>query len=689
MPTTPTQIHIAELDFDQILQNLITFMKADPTFSDYNFSGSGLNLIARVLAYVTFYNNYYLASAVNESFLDTAQLRSSVVSHGRMLGYQSHGMLSATISANVTAVMTTNTAESVTLPKNTRFELQSNTSFTFYNTEDTTLTQNTANTFIYEAPNVVLVEGRPGSYQFTVDLNNPTQRFIIPNANVDFGHVTVSVKDSASAQTSVVFTAAQDLVTVSNTDPIYILQEAYNGYPEFKFGNDIVGRALQQGNVITVEYYISRGEEGNDIRGPFRINDSTIAGLSRGVTATPDANTSPSTGGSSAEDIEQIRTLAPLAYAAQNRCVTAEDYRSLILGSYGDAIASINVFGGEDGDPSDPQERPSFGRVFIAIKPSNGLRLADTTRADILERVVKPHSVLGVLPEIIDPEYIYLIISTRVLYDPSATSLRRADMATLIQNAILSYTSSAIEKFDSSFRYSRLARAIDSADDSITSSLTSIELQHRLFPVLDAVNTVVIKYGTPIYKNGTESAILKSTSHRFDYTAANGVSFTDCWLSESNGAVSVMNTELAYNHTFTASLKNGKVVDSVVYTLEAGESLTDTQIKNTILDLYKRNPGTVVSSAPTITTIEREVVVRADAGTLDITTGVLTLSAFVPTAIEDDATDIWINVIPAQSDLSPQLNRLYTVDADTISVEIADDTTTFSTTQFFQGGLLR
>ena len=181
MPTTPAQLPITELDYDQILSNLVDFMKDDPAFSDYDFTGSGLRLLSRVLAYVTFYNNYYVTAAVNESFLDTAQLRSSIVSHAKMLGYNAHGTQSAEITTNVTAVMTSSSATSVTLPKNTKFELANDTSYLFYTTDDTTLIQNTTTANNYEASDVLLVEGRPGSFQFTVDVNDPTQRFIIPN----------------------------------------------------------------------------------------------------------------------------------------------------------------------------------------------------------------------------------------------------------------------------------------------------------------------------------------------------------------------------------------------------------------------------------------------------------------------------------------------------------------------------
>lgn len=631
--STPSQIRVSELDYDQILDNLITFMKADPEFSDYDFSGSGLRLLTRVLAYVTFYNSWYASAAVNESFLDTAQLRSSVVSHARMLGYASHGVQSASIDANVTCVMANSAPATVTVPKNTQFVLSTNTQYTFYNTADTELTQNASSANTYEATGVTLVEGRPARFRFTVDANDPTQRFIVPNANVDFGRIEVVVQDSATSNVQTVFTEATNLLLANSTTPIFLVHEAHSGYPELKFGNGVLGKALEDGNVIIADYYVSRGAGGNNIRGPFRINDTNIDDLVRGVTATPDANTTPSLGGADVEDIENIRFLAPAVYSTQNRCVTADDYKAVILRDFSESIAAINVFGGENGNPNDALERPSYGRVFIAIKPTIGLRLTESIKNTIIDSSIRPHSIVGVIPEIIDPDYVYLIVDTQVKYDPRETTKTKQQLATDVANTIATYSSENIEKFDTSFRFSRLARAIDDTDVAISSSLTRIELQKRIYPVVGDSNSFVVKFGVPLLKMGDESVILQSTSHRFNYAAANGTVFTNCILREDDGTVEV----IGFNDDSERS----------------------------------------------------EVVVDDNVGSVDTTTGVLTLSSFTPVTIEDDAVDIWINALPLNTDLTPTLNRLYTVDEDTITVELVDETSTQTSSRFFQGGVLR
>lgn len=641
MATTPAQLKITELDYDQILNNLITFMKADPSFSDYDFTGSGLRLLARVLAYVTFYNSYYVTAAANESFLDTAQLRSSIVSHAKMLGYNAHGTQSAVITTNVIAVMSSTTATSVTLPKNTKFELANDTSYLFYTVGDTPLLQNTSVGYAnnYESSDVLLVEGRPASYQFTVDVNDPTQRFIIPNANADFSHISVVVQESASANTRTTFVQPTNLALINNANAIFLVSEAYNGYPELTFGNDVIGKKLVDGNIVLVDYYISRGAGGNGIRGPFRINDTSIAGLARGVTATIDANTVASYNGTDAEDVDQIRYIAPLAYSAQNRCVTAGDYKALILAEYGDSIAAINVFGGEDGNPNDANERPAYGHVYIAMKPKIGLRFTDSTHTLILQNVITPHQVIGVLPEIVVPDYVYVVIATKALYDTKATTRSKDALTTAIKTSIADYATTSVEKFDTAFRFSRLARAIDDTDPAISSSLTRVEIQKRAYPTLNASNTLVLKFGVPLLRNGNTSVILPATQltgHRFNYAAANGVTITNCYFAEANSVLQVV------------GLSNS-----------------------------------ASSAAQTL------VVVHDAVGTVNVTTGIVTITGFQPTAIENDALDIRLNALPVRSDLVPSLNRLFTVDTNTIRVDVADDAVTTAANDFYQGGVLR
>jgi hypothetical protein len=561
-----------------------------------------------------------------------------------MLGYNAHGTQSAVITTNVTAVMTSSSATSVTLPKNTKFQLNDDSSYLFYTTDDTTLLQNTTTANNYEASDVLLVEGRPATFQFTVDVNDPTQRFIIPNANASFSHISVVVQESATANTRTTFLQPTNLALVDGANAVFLVSEAYSGYPELTFGNDVVGKKLVHGNIVLVDYYISRGDAGNGIHGPFTINDPDFSGLTSGVTATIDANTVASYNGTDAEDVDQIRYIAPLMYSAQNRCVTGEDYKALILAEYGDSIAAINVFGGEEGNPNDANERPAYGHVYIALKPKVGLRFTDSTHDIIMQTVVAPRQVIGVLPEIVIPDYVYVVVATKALYDTKATTRSKDALVDAIKTGISEYATTAVEKFDTAFRFSRLARAIDDTDPAISSSQTRIEIQKRMYPTLNASNSLTLKFGGPLLRASdqdgkTLSVILpatQETGHRFGYTAANGTSFTNCYFAEANDVLQVV------------GLAN-----------------------------------TATNPAQTL------VVVQDSIGTVNITTGVVTVTGFIPTDIEGDELDIRLNTLPVRSDLVPSLNRLFTIDATSIRVNVADDAVTTPPDDFYQGGALR
>ena len=630
MTALSNQINIAELDFDTILTNLIEFMKTDPEFTDYDFAGSGLRLLSRVLAYTVFYQNYYLSAAVNESFLDTAQLRSSVASHARMLGYEISGTKSARIYANVAVLLENTDASTITLPRLTQFVLSANNGFTFYNSEDETLVANTDSGY-YENQSVLLIEGRPLEYRWTVT-TDPTQRFSIPNANIDYSTIYVTVQATESSNVHTVFSRASNLLTIGADDSVFFVQEGSDGFPEIKFGNDVMGVALDAGNVITAEYFISSGVVGNNIRGPFTIPDANISGFSTGATYAT-ANDEPSIGGTDAETLDNARFIAPLVYQAQNRCVTAEDYKAIILQEYGENIAAINVFGDEEGNPEDALNRPQFGHVYIVLKPVVGMKFTDTIRAYIEEKIVKPHSVVGIIPTVIDPDYVYMRVMTSARYDPRFTTRTKLQLEEAIKTSIATYAEQNVEKFDTSFRFSKFVRVIDDTDEAVMSSLTRVDLEKRIYPVLAASNQFTLKFGAPIRRTGSDSVILESLSHRFDYASdTTGNTVTNCFLYEQLGNI------------------------YVAHRTDAGAIAT---ITNSI-------------------------------GTADVDTGLVILNNFAPLAIENEELDVRLEVIPATFDFSPTLNQLFTLDNTDIQVQLLNDLTATLDDQqdFFAGGIL-
>jgi hypothetical protein len=243
-----------------------------------------------------------------------------------------------------------------------------------------------------------------------------------------------------------------------------------------------------------------------------------------------------------------------------------------------------------------------------------------------------------VIPEIVIPDYVYVVVATKALYDTKATTRSKNELVDAIKTGISEYATTAVEKFDTAFRFSRLARSIDDTDPAISSSLTRVEIQKRMHPTLNASNTLTLKFGGPLLRSGNTSAILPATQltgHRFGYTAANGAAFTNCYFAETDGVLQVVGLE---------------------------------------------------NSADTGQT---QVVVQDSIGAVNITTGVVTITGFIPTGIENDALDIRLNALPVRSDLVPSLNRLFTIDADTIRVDVADDAVTTAANDFYQGGVLR
>jgi hypothetical protein len=248
--------------------------------------------------------------------------------------------------------------------------------------------------------------------------------------------------------------------------------------------------------------------------------------------------------------------------------------------------------------------------------------------------------MIGIIPEIVLPDYVYIVVATQALYDSKATTRSVDALKTAIAASISAYATTAIEKFDTAFRFSRLARAIDDTDPAISSSLTRVELQKRVYPTLNSTNTLTLKFGVPLLRNGNTSVILpatKATGHRFSHAAANGTAFTNCYFAESNSVLQIVATATTNTSTGAQSL----------------------------------------------------VVVRDAVGTVNTTTGVVTVTGFIPTLIEDSALDVRLNALPLRSDLVPSLNRLFTVDANTISVAVGDDAVTTAANDFYQGGVLR
>jgi hypothetical protein len=485
MATNNKRITVSDLDFDSIKANLKTFLQGQSEFSDYDFEGSGFAVLLDVLAYNTHYNGIYTNLAVNEVFLDSASKRASVVSLAKMLGYVPRSAKCATAVVNAQITAPTSSPSTVTLPANQAFNTSiDGQSYTFYNRSAVTTSRNTAGNYTF--PNLVIVQGSPLQFKYTVA---PGVRYVIPNANMDIDTLTVRVQENANSSLFEVFTRAESLTSTTATTKVYFIKEIDDGLYEISFGNGIIGQALSNGNVITLDYFVSELDEPNKASN-FTYGGTSLLGSTLSVTTV-----SAAAGGAPAEDINSIKFNAPRMYAAQNRAVTPDDYKAIILSQFPEA-ASVAVWGGEDNDP------PVYGKTFICIKPRDASKLTNLQKEFVVNNILEQRNIVSITPEIIDPEYFNIKVTSFVYYNPRETTKTPTQIETIVKDAILNYNATELEKFDGVLRFSKLSRIIDSADPAITNNTSRIMVRRQFAPVYNISSEYKLNLINPISQDG-------------------------------------------------------------------------------------------------------------------------------------------------------------------------------------------
>ena len=492
------RITVSDLDFDAIKANLKTFLQGQSEFSDYDFEGSGLSVLLDILAYNTHYNGVYTNLAVNESFLDSASKRASVVSLAKMLGYVPRSAKCATATINASISAPTSNPSTITLPANQAFNTSINgQSYTFYNRSAVTVARNTAGN--YNFSNLEIVEGTPLQYKYTVA---PGLRYIVPNANVDIGTMTVRIQENANSDVFEVYTRAELLTDVTSVSKVYFIKEIDDGLYEISFGDGILGHALDNGNVVTIDYFVSSLDAANSAIN-FIYGGASLLGSTLSVTTLSRA-----AGGSASEDINSIKFNAPRMYAAQNRAVTPDDYKAIILSQFPDA-ASVAVWGGEDNDP------PVYGKTFICIKPKEASKLTNSQKEFVVNNILEQRNIVSITPEIIDPEFFNIKVTSFVYYNPRETIKTPTQIETIVKEAILNYNNTELEKFDGVLRFSKLSRIIDSADPAITNNTSRIMVRRQFTPVFNISSQYKLNLINPISQDGGKQGDVFSSTGFF------------------------------------------------------------------------------------------------------------------------------------------------------------------------------
>ena len=459
-----SNIQVTDLDFNTIKNNLKTFLQSQDILKDYNYEGSAISTLLDILAYNTQYNAYYLNMVANEMFLDSALLRSSVVSQAKTLNYVPKSAIAPSAIINLTVNQVTDS--SLTLPKFTTFmsEAIDGVNYNFVTTDS--YTNNTSSGKV-QFNDIAIKQGIPSSLTFTVDsITNPTYTFEIPETAVDTTTLSVVVQTSATDTTSQIYNLASNYLTLDGNSTVYFLQESLTGTYQIYFGDGILGKLLTDGNVITISYIVTQGTSAQGANNFILMN--SISGYSNTVVTSLLA----STGGSSKESIDSIKFQAPKSYAAQGRAVTKNDYITAIQqNNLGFPVDAVSVWGGEE-NPS-----PVYGQVFIAIKPAGGYSLTNVQKQKLISEVIQPISVLTVTPTIVDPDYTYLQVNINAYYDSTKTTLTSNQIQTGINGNIRAYANTNLNTFNSTFSSYDVLTAIQSYNSSILSSEFTLKLQ--------------------------------------------------------------------------------------------------------------------------------------------------------------------------------------------------------------------
>lgn len=449
-----TSVSLVDLDFETIKSNLKTYLKSsDSPFKDVDFEGSNISQLLDVLSYNTYLNSFYLNMVASEMFLDTAQLRDSVISHAKELNYipRSYQSAQAQVSFTVTPSIPMG---ALVVPKGTTFTAKvGSNNYSFATSESTTLALNSNGQF---NANLSIYEGSYVTDSFVYTASNTSQRFVLSNPTVDTRSINVTVIEDNGAS-ALVYTGARSLLGLTSNTQCYFLQPAENSQYEIVFGDGVVGRVPKNGSIVSIEYRTCNGELPNGARS-FDI-DGSISGQSN---ISSIITTSVATGGAVNESIESIKLNAPRHYQNQERAITSSDFETLLSTTFPE-IQAVSAYGGEDVTP------PQYGKVFIAVD-NKDLDGAPESAKQRYYNFIKPRSPLSIDPVFIDPEFINVEVQCLVRYNVNLSTLQTSDISTLVKSKISSYNSAKLSGFKKTLRYSKLLEDINDAHSSIVSA---------------------------------------------------------------------------------------------------------------------------------------------------------------------------------------------------------------------------
>lgn len=669
-----SDIQIVPLDFDSIRADLRRFLSTQSEFRDYNFEGSALSLLLDILSYDAYYHGWYTNFAVNETFLQTAQLRNSVVAAARQVGYVPRSIAGSVAEVDITIDTIAPNEGSFIFPKYTPFTTTvSGNTFTFYTINDETIASRGNTTATLSA--IPLYEGTLVTQTYTITTQNYSNTGTILsllNQNTDTRTVSVSVKPDINSSISYPYIPATSAVGISGTSNVFFLFETNRGDYEIQFGDGRLGRNLSLGQQVTIRYLVSRGSASIGANAFSYAGDAVgTINPTNNVTASLSNINIPAYGGAPRESIESIKRNAPNIYRTQNRVVTPEDAKALLLADIS-GIDSVAVWGGEINDP------PTYGKLFICAKPINALRFGPTQKSRFAREILRPRSSPILSFEFVDPDYIYLVSNSLVRYNASLTAFSQRELQQQIITKILDYSLLQLGQFGSFFRYSQFLSLIDNAEISIQSSTTDLILEKRI-TITAGQTSYTVKYSNPIYRESIMASpslyadIIDEETRRIT-AAIQDIGLVNISDLPARQAYAEQIIRAAIERSTNTAQKFAPVsvtskVGAQLFTHpnESGfrEEYCWIQNEGDVIHVYKTDADSVIRK------------VKSNVGTVNFDTGNVHLTNFSPSKITTSLeNELKLHAVPLNMDVAPVRDQIILLPRENINVSVIEDSQT-------------
>jgi len=542
---------VVDLDFNTIKTDLKAFLKGQSNIRDYDFEGSNINTLIDVLSYNTYKNNFYTNMLANEMFLDTAELRDSVVSHAKELNYvpQSYHSAKAVIDLKLTPTID---VTSISVPKWTSFTSSINGATKTFSTQDDVIVKpstNSTGSTVYETDNIPLYEGKiiDENTQITSSAVN-THVVSISNKEVDTRHITVTVRESNTSSVNAVWSKADTVFGLTSTSNVYFIEPAQNEKFNITFGDGVLGKKPSVGNIIQLKYRQSSGLTGNN--GKIFTAGKKIGGHDSVATTVTN-----SIGGTEAETIAQIKFNAPKAFQVQERAVTANDYKILVQKEF-PSVVNVLAFGGEQLSP------PEFGKVIIAVDLADADGVPQSTKRAI-QSYLSSRTPISIDVKVVTPEILNLEVEGKVNYNISVTTQTVSGIKAKATNALSAFANTNINAFDVTYRNSKAVAAIDACDTSVVSSQLVTRLYKKFTPSATLPASYVIGYNNELQND--EEFVAATTKYSLYKPAITSTQFTYLTdtaafiVDDGRGKLKIVKTDSADN--FVVLLADAGTVD--------------------------------------------------------------------------------------------------------------------------------